>query len=70
MIKLNVKTVPAIDWDGSTHIAYTVYDNAGGVLRTSSGWTLKDALAFFAESFKMQKDILKVIRPFIPQDNM
>ena len=43
MNELNVITVPALDWDGQWHTAFTVYSEADGILRTSSGWTLRDA---------------------------
>ena len=32
MNELNVITVPAMDWDGSIHTAFTVYSEADGVL--------------------------------------
>ena len=67
MDELNVITVPAQDWDGSVHTAFTVYSVAGGVLRTSSGWTLKDALYFFARNYGLKREFLKVKRPFSSQ---
>ena len=33
MNELNVITVPAFDWDGRMHTAFTVYSKADGVLR-------------------------------------
>lgn len=67
MNKLNVITVPAIDWDGRVHTAFTVYSEADGVLRTSSGWTLKDALDSFARNYGPRRESLMVKRPFKPQ---
>jgi len=67
MKDLNVITVPAIDWDGRVHTAFTVYSEADGVLRTSSGWTLKDALDFFARNYGPRRESLMVKRPFKPQ---
>ena len=67
MYELKVITVPAFDWDGREHTAFTVYIEANGVLRTSSGWTLKDALAFFARDYGLKREFLKVIRPFKAQ---
>jgi len=67
MNELNVITVPAFDWDGREHTAFTVYSEAHGVLRTSSGWTLKDALDFFAQNYGLKREFLKVIRPFKAQ---
>ena len=67
MNELNVITVPAFDWDGGLHTAFTVYSEADGVLRTSSGWTLKDALDFFARGYGQKRDCLRIKRPFKPQ---
>ena len=67
MNELNVITVPALDWDGQWHTAFTVYSLADGVLRTSSGWTLKDAIDFFARNYRQRKEFLRVKRPFKPQ---
>ena len=67
MNELNVITVPALDWDGQWHIAFTVYSEADVVLRTSSGWTLKDALDFFARDYGLRREYLRVKRPFKPQ---
>ena len=67
MIELNVITVPAFDWDGDLHTAFTVYSHVDGVLRTSSGWTLKDALDFFAQNYGLKREFLRVKRPFKPQ---
>lgn len=67
MNELNVITVPASDWDGSFHTAFTVYADIDGVMKTSSGWTLKDALDFFAQNYGLRRDSLKVKRPFTAQ---
>lgn len=67
MNELNVITVPAFDWDGCVHTAFTVYSDANGVLRTSSGWTLKDAIDYFARYYGQRREILRVKRPFKPQ---
>ena len=67
MNKLNVITVPAQDWDGQWHTAFTVCSEADGVLQTSSGWTLKDALDFFARNYGARREFLRVKRPFKPQ---
>ena len=67
MNELNVITVPAFEWDGSLHTAFTVYSDADGILRISSGWTLKDALDFFARSYGQKREFLRVKRPFKPQ---
>ena len=67
MNELNVITVPALDWDGSIHTAFTVYNDADGAIRASSGWTLKDALQFFSRDYGMRRDSLRVKRPFKAQ---
>lgn len=67
MNELNVITVPALDWDGRWHTAFTVYSEVDGVLRTSSGWMLKDALDFFARNYGARGEFLRVKRPFKPQ---
>jgi len=67
MNELNVITVPTLDWDGRWHIAFTVYSEVDGVLQTSSGWTLKDALDFFARNYGARRKFLRVKRPFKPQ---
>ena len=67
MNELNVITVPALDWDGRWHTAFTVYSEVDGVLQTSSEWTLKDALDFFARNYGARREFLRVKRPFKPQ---
>lgn len=67
MNELNVITVPALDWDGRWHTAFTVYSEADGVLRTSSGWTLRDAIEIFCEWFKVDRGQIILERPFLPQ---
>ena len=67
MNELNVITVPALDWDGRWHTAFTVYSEVDGVLQTSSGWTLKDALDFFARNYGARREFLRVKRPFKQQ---
>ena len=67
MNELNVITVPALDWDGRWHTAFTVYSEVDGVLQTSSGWTLKDAIDYFARYYGQRREFLRVKRPFKPQ---
>ena len=64
MIELKVITVPALDWDGASHTAFTVYGEADGTLLVSSGWTLKDALETFALNYGLRRDSILVRRPF------
>ena len=48
MERLKVITVPSTDLENPDrlHIAFTVYSESAGALRTSAGWTLKDAIEF------------------------
>ena len=48
MERLNVITVPATDLDGNYHTAFTVYDDFSEDLRSSAGWTLRDAIEYYA----------------------
>ena len=70
MIELRVITVPAqeIDGSGASHTAYTVQDDSAGGLRASAGWTLRDAIDYFARDYGVQRDRLIVARPFVPQE--
>ena len=68
MNELYVITVPACDWDGRSHTAFTVNGEAGGVLRTSSGWTLKDANVFedgllVIYQINLLREVLNMIQP-------
>ena len=67
MILINVIIVPAIDLDGADHTAFTVYSDSSGTLRSSAGWTLRDALDFYAQDFGEQRDDIILARPFITQ---
>lgn len=68
MVKLNVITVPSIDFDGLYHTAFTVYNDAAGALRASAGWTLRDAIEFYAREYGVEKDAISLVRPFVPQE--
>ena len=67
MMILIVITVPAIDLDGTDHTAFTVYSDSFGALRASAGWTLRDALEFYAQDYGAQRDDIILARPFVPQ---
>ena len=63
-IILNVKTVPA--WDSVEmcfHTAYTVYTIINGMYTYSSGWTLKDAIEFYAQQYKFRREVVQIKRP-------
>jgi len=70
MIELRVITVPACEPDhsGREHIAYTVLDESTGTLRASAGWTLRDAIEYFARFYKVQRPDIIITRPFVPQE--
>ena len=68
MERLNVITVPATDLDGNDHIAFTVFDDFSEDLRSSAGWTLRDAIEYYARRYGVEKDAIRLIRPFVPQE--
>ena len=70
MVELHVITVPAFESDdnGKEHTAYTVHDEYDGCLRASAGWTLRDAIEYFASAYKVQRNDIVIARPFLPQE--
>ena len=66
MERLNVITVQADDLDnpGTLHTTYTVYSGSGDGLRASSGWTLRDAITFYARDYGVAGTRYALIRPF------
>ena len=67
-IILNVKTVPAWDSDEMCfHTAYTVYTIINGMYTYSSGWTLKDAIEFYAQQYNCCREAVRIKRPFKKQ---
>ena len=67
-IYLNVKTVPAFDTEKlCPHTAYTVYLQQNGDLLSASGWTLQDAISFFADRYKLNRADIRLNRPFRKQ---
>ena len=71
MERLKVITVPAIDLDNQDrlHTAFTVYSESAGALRASAGWTLKDAIEFYARDNGVFRDRIKLQRPFERQED-
>jgi hypothetical protein len=64
-LALNVKTVPAWDYDMMCpHTAYTISAVVDGKLTFASGWTLKDAIELYSSIYHCNKEILKILRPF------
>ena len=68
MERLSVITVPATDLDGNYHTAFTVFDDYAEDLRSSAGWTLRDAIEYYARRYGVEKGAIKLIRPFVPQE--
>ena len=68
MERLNVITVLATDLDGNYHTAFTVFDDVSEDLRSSAGWTLRDAIEYYARKYEVEKDAIRLIRPFVPQE--
>ena len=68
MERLSVITVPATDLDGAFHTAFTVFDDSAKDLRSSAGWTLRDAIEYYARKNGVEKDSIRIIRPFVPQE--
>ncbi len=65
---LSVITVPSADFDGTYHTAFTVYNSAAGALRASAGWSLRDAIAFYAREYGIEKGAIRLVRPFVTQE--
>lgn len=64
-LALNVKTVPAWDYDQMCpHTAYTISAVVDGKLTFASGWTLKDAIELYSFIYHCNKESLKILRPF------
>ena len=68
MERLSVIKVPATDLDGNYHTAFTVFDDCSEDLRSSAGWTLRDAIEYYALRYGVEKGAIKLIRPFVPQE--
>ena len=68
MERLKVVTVPVTDWDNKRHTAFTVYADFAGTLRASAGWTLRDAIEYYAREYGIEKGAISIIRPFVPQE--
>ena len=71
MERLKVITVPTTDLDNPDrlHTAFTVYIESAGTLRASAGWTLKDAIEFYARDNGVFRDRIKLQRPFERQED-
>ena len=64
-LALNVKTVPAWDYDMMCpHTAYTISAVVDGKLTFAPGWTLKDAIELYSSIYHCNKENLEILRPF------
>ena len=64
-LALNVKTVPAWDYDKMyPHTAYTISAVVDGKLTFAPGWTLKDAIELYSSIYPCNKENLEILRPF------
>ena len=71
MERLKVITVPSTDLKNPErlHTAFTVYSESAGTLRASAGWTLKDAIEFYARDNGVFRECIKLQRPFERQED-
>ena len=61
MERLRVITVPVTDLDGAYHTAFTVYDDSSLDLRVSAGWTLRDAIEYYAREYGIEQESVKLV---------
>ena len=67
-IYLNVKTVPAFDTEKlCEHTAYTVFLLKDSNMMYASGWTLRDAIDYFADRYSCNRADIRLKRPFARQ---
>ena len=71
MERLKVITVPSTDLENpdGLHTAFTVYSESAGALRASAGWTLRDAIEFYARDNGNVGGRYNLIRPFERQED-
>lgn len=67
-VRLKVLTVPALDpVTYQEHTTFCVSAESGGRFQHAPGWTLRDAIDFYCEWFKVDRDQIVLERPFLPQ---
>ena len=67
-VRLKVLTVPAFDLlTYQEHTTFCVASLVGGQIQHASGWTLRDAIDTYCESFKVDREQIILERPFLPQ---
>ena len=69
-VRLRVQTVPASD--PVTLEAHTAYNvlwplKENGVIMYVPGWTIRDAIENLCDWFHIDRDRIKLTRPFLPQ---
>ena len=68
IVRLKVLTVPALDpVTYRKHTAFCVVAQTGEQVQHAPGWTLRDAVGFFCEWYKVNRDQIILERPFLPQ---
>ena len=68
-LKVILVPAPNLDVPGEIHTAYTVLGDAAGMLRSSAGWTLKDAIELYARDNGVLRDRIRLQRPFERQED-
>ena len=68
-VRIRVKTVPALDpADNKEHTSYTVsLSGNGDGLCFAAGWTLRDAIDIFSRQLGIERHLIELARPFLPQ---
>jgi hypothetical protein len=68
-VRIKIKTVPAFDpLINKEHTAYTVsYEGNGAFLCYAAGWTLRDAIDSLCQQFGVERHLINLVRPFLPQ---
>ncbi len=69
-VRLRVQTVPASDpVTHQEHTAYNVIYQDGERMLLAPGWTLRDAIETFCEWFHVERELICIQRPFVPQSS-
>ena len=69
-VRLRVQTVLTSDpVTDESHIAFMVLQSptSAGVVQHAPGWTLRDAIENYCNWFHVERQCIKLVRPFLPQ---
>ena len=67
-VRLRVLTVPALDpVTYQEHTTFCVSTEIGGKQQHAPGWTLRDAIDNYCDWFKVDRNLIVLERPFLPQ---